>query len=117
MHTLLDRWASGPGRPTRPAGEAIDSLDRGRYRIQDVLGRGAFGITYAAEDTRLRRPVAIKELFPPGCLRVGGRVVAGGGAGPDQAGLAAMLQRFVGEAENLARFTHVGIVRIYELIE
>jgi len=32
------------------------------YRIERVLGRGAFGTVYLAHDTLLERPVAIKEL-------------------------------------------------------
>jgi serine/threonine-protein kinase len=32
------------------------------YRIERVLGRGAFGTVYLAHDTLLGRPVAIKEL-------------------------------------------------------
>ena len=34
-----------------------------RYRIDAVLGQGGFGITYAAENTRLGMKVAVKELF------------------------------------------------------
>ena len=33
-------------------------------RIVRLLGHGGFGLTYLAEDTRLRRKVAIKELLP-----------------------------------------------------
>jgi serine/threonine-protein kinase len=32
------------------------------YRIERVLGRGAFGVVYLAQDTLLERPVAIKAL-------------------------------------------------------
>lgn len=32
------------------------------YRIERVLGLGAFGTVYLAHDTFLDRPVAIKEL-------------------------------------------------------
>ena len=34
-----------------------------RYRVDHVLGEGGFGITYAAENTRIGLKVAIKELF------------------------------------------------------
>ena len=33
-----------------------------KYRIERVLGQGAFGSVYLAHDTLLDRPVAIKEL-------------------------------------------------------
>ncbi len=32
------------------------------YRIERILGRGAFGTVYLAHDTLLDRPVAITEL-------------------------------------------------------
>jgi len=32
------------------------------YRVERILGRGAFGTIYLAHDTLLGRPVAIKEL-------------------------------------------------------
>lgn len=39
------------------------TLQGGKYRIEKSLGQGGFGITYLAEDTRLRRQVVIKEFF------------------------------------------------------
>ena len=38
-------------------------LQNGEYKIIKVLGQGGFGITYLAEQTSLRRKVAIKEFF------------------------------------------------------
>ena len=42
-----------------PRGTLLDE----RYRILEVLGEGGFGITYAAENQRIRLKVAVKELF------------------------------------------------------
>src|SRR3954469_25125078 len=39
------------------------SILAGRYRIERVIGEGAFGRVYLAFDTRLRRNIAIKELL------------------------------------------------------
>lgn len=86
--------ASPPGGPrTLDAGRTVD---RGRYRIDDVLGRGAFGTTYRAFDTKLGRFVALKELGAPG---------------------ETVRERFLAEACALARFTHPGIVRVHDVID
>ncbi|MGI8854753.1 MAG: protein kinase domain-containing protein [Thermomicrobiales bacterium] len=47
-----------PAASTTPA-----SLFGDRYRIERVIGEGAFGRVYLAFDTRLRRNVAVKELL------------------------------------------------------
>lgn len=53
------------------------ALSDGVYILEEVLGRGGFGITYRASDTRSSRPVAIKECFPSGCERQGTEVHPG----------------------------------------
>ena len=67
---------SGPGILDRPAVEANPGLlltgdddpligrRLGPYEVTGLLGRGGMGIVYLGQDTRLRRPVAIKALPP-----------------------------------------------------
>ena len=52
------------------------TLHYGKFTVGRVLGEGGFGITYKGAHRELRRPVAIKELFPAvmGSMRVGTRV-------------------------------------------
>ena len=83
--------------------------------IQQVLGQGGFGITYAGYDTRLKRAVAIKEFFPYGAKREGLTAQPPGAmAGEDYI---AARQRFLDEARVLAQFRHGGIVAVYALFE
>lgn len=42
-----------------------------RYRLDGLIGRGGFGLTYQAVDLQSGDRVAIKELFPVGATRVG----------------------------------------------
>jgi Tol biopolymer transport system component len=69
------------------------------YEITDQLGRGGMGEVYAATDTILRRPVAIKIL--PARVREMPRAV----------------ERFINEARASSALNHPFIVTIYEFIE
>jgi len=70
-------------------------MPEGKYRIEGLLGRGGMGAVYAARDLVLDRPVAIKVIRP--------ELV------PDPAAR----ERFLREAETLARLTHPSIVRVF----
>jgi serine/threonine protein kinase len=83
------------------------------YRIESVLGQGAFGITYLAMDTMLNRKFAIKEYYPREFAhRDSTLTVHAAGSKDDQDTFKWGLQRFLDEARLLARFDHPNIVAV-----
>jgi serine/threonine protein kinase len=85
------------------------------YVIQRMLGQGGFGITYLAEDTNLGRPVAIKEYLPDDmAFRE-----ADSSVHPLSPQIADSynwgLDRFISEAQTLARFKHPNIVHVFSV--
>src|SRR5262245_18492607 len=82
--------ATGPAAPETPA-------TLGEFRIVRELGRGGMGVVYEAEQTSLRRRVALKVL------RLG--------AVADEEAM----QRFRREAETVARLHHTNIVPIFAI--
>ncbi len=85
----------------------------GDYRIERVLGAGGFGITYLAEETSLHRAVAIKEYFPSDfASREGTTLVRSKSRSLDE-DYQWGLERFIEEAQALARFDHGNIVRVF----
>jgi serine/threonine-protein kinase len=72
------------------------ALFQGRFRIERPLGRGGMGEVWAALDTTLERPVAIKVIH---------RELA---ADPRYA------ERFLREMKLVARVAHPNIVRLYD---
>ena len=74
----------------------------GHYHLQQVIGSGGMGEVYLAEDSRLRRQVAIKMV----------RNEAGGY--PYDESMAETLRLFEREARAIARLDHPHILPLYE---
>jgi serine/threonine protein kinase len=87
----------------------------GKYKLEQVLGQGGFGITYQAFDESLNRRVAIKELFPEGSTRNGNTLIPALSLGAN--GFNDTKKRFLEEAQTLAQFNHPGIVKVFEVFE
>ncbi len=82
------------------------------YHIQKTLGTGGFGVTYKAIDSNLRREVAIKEYFPTIAYRAVGSCEVYAKSPSNQREYDIGLDRFYNEAQMLAQFSHINIVRI-----
>jgi len=109
------RFCHKCGTPIKPSDEIFISRTRtilrpldelspgsslaGKYKIIEVSGRGGMGIVYKAEDTKLKRSVALKFL-PPELIQ------------DEEA-----KERFVLEAQAAAALSHPNICTIHEIDE
>jgi eukaryotic-like serine/threonine-protein kinase len=79
--------------------ESLSGSVIGRFRIGDRLGKGGMGEVYRAEDTKLKRTVALKRLAPT--LRAD----------------SLYRRRFLEEAERASRFTDAHVAAVYDVLE
>jgi len=79
--------------------ESLSGSIVGRFRIGDRLGKGGMGEVYCAEDTKLKRTVALKRLAP--ALRSD----------------SLYRHRFLEEAERASRFTDSHVAAVYDVLE
>ncbi|MFG3504892.1 protein kinase [Streptomyces sp. NPDC047821] len=80
--------------PIRPDQRLTAHVVAGRYRLDDLLGRGGAADVYEGVDLRLRRPVAVKVFRPDGA--------------------ADTEERFDSEGRLLAQLQHSGLITVYD---
>ena len=91
----------------------------GRYRLEQVLGIGGYGITYRGVDIRLERLVAVKEYYPSFCasrfadrtneIRCNDGMMEAYNKG---------ITRFLDEARTLVQLANVpGVVRVNDFFQ
>ena len=101
------------GRIPLPKNMVLDES----YRVEHVVGAGGFGITYEAEDVKLRTKVALKEYYPE---EFGGRDATMSVRPKSEIHRTTFewgRSSFLKEAQTLARFRHPSIVRVSRVFE
>jgi len=78
---------------------SVETLSDGRYRVEDVLGRGGMASVYLARDGELERPVAVKVLAEHLADTPGFR------------------ERFLREAKLAAQLSHPNVVQVFDVGE
>jgi len=76
--------------------ERIGTLLGGKYQLESILGQGGMGVVFAATNTKISRPVAIKMLLA------------------DSSPNSDLAQRFLHEASSAAALRHPNVVEVLD---
>ena len=94
------------------------TLQNGKYRIDELLGQGGFGITYLGVQTGLNRKVAIKEFFMKEyCNRDSSTSRVSVGSAGSRELVDRFRRKFLKEAQTIAELDDPQIIRIYDVFE
>src|SRR5262245_50946347 len=96
---MVNSGDAGMEKPEPARGKAGPTL-LGRYTLVREIGRGGMGVVYEATDPQLQRNVALKLMLPR--------------PHSDAAHVEAERQRFLREAQAIAKLKHPHIVTLYE---
>ncbi len=98
--TVMKPDDPSPAAPPPRAGKSLPIGSMlGKYKIQSILGSGGMGTVYAAEDSVIKRRVAIKVLPP------------------DLARDKSLINRLLAEAQAAGNLNHANVVTIYDVGE
>ncbi|MCH7232518.1 serine/threonine protein kinase [Glycomyces sp. L485] len=89
---------AAPGHHAKPGDMVGD-----RYQLVDLVGKGGNGSVWRANDTVLRREVALKEVFLPPDLPPGERTQ--------------LIDRSRREAQIAAGLSHPSVIRVFDVVE
>jgi serine/threonine protein kinase len=78
-----------------------DRIVAGRYRLRERIGGGGMGAVWLADDQRLGRAVAVKQVLPP--------------AGTDEAAVRQQRERALREGRIAARLSHPHAISVYDV--
>ncbi len=95
-----------------------NSLQKGKYRIDGVLGQGGFGITYLATQTIIGKKVAIKEFFfKVFCERSDSSDDVTVPTASKKELVSRFEQKFLKEAKIILNLNHPNIIRVLDVFQ